>query len=164
MARPRFFPRKVRTKTSTDLGLVHGFRSGLEDANAKFIVSQGQEVAYEGYTLNYTQPAKKRRYTPDFILENGIVIETKGAFPTADRQKHLMIQKDYPDLDLRFVFSRPNQRISTQSKTTYALWCDHKGFQWAGQVIPVHWITEKPNRKAVEAAKEALGWIPPWER
>lgn len=164
MGRPKFFPRKVKTKTSSDLGLVHGFRSGLEDANAKFLVSKGHEVAYEGYTLSYTQPAKKRKYTPDFILENGIVIETKGAFPTADRQKHLMIAADYPDLDVRFVFSNPNQRISTQSKTTYAMWCSHKGFKFAGKIIPVEWTLERPNKQAVAAAKEALGWTPPWER
>ncbi len=33
---------------------------------------------YEGYTLRYTVPAKVGRYTPDFLLPNGIVIETKG--------------------------------------------------------------------------------------
>jgi len=164
MARPKFYPRKVKTSCSEYLGLKHGFRSGLEDVNAKYLLSKGQAVEYEGYTMSYTQPSKRRKYTCDFVLWNGILIETKGAFPTADRQKHLMIKQDYPDLDLRFVFSRPQQRISKQSKTSYAAWCDHKGFQWAGQIIPDHWVTEKPNMRAVEAAVHALGWEPPWER
>ena len=31
---------------------------------------------------------RTRHYTPDFILENGIVIETKGRFVSNDRRKH----------------------------------------------------------------------------
>ena len=49
-----------------------------------------------------------------------IIIETKGRFVTADRQKMLLVKEQYPDLDIRFVFSNPNSRISKKSKTTYA--------------------------------------------
>lgn len=158
--RARFFPRKVKTKTSSELGLKHGFRSGLEDVNAKFLVDQGVDVHYEAHTLEYTQPIKRRRYTPDFILPNGIVIEAKGQFQTSDRQKHLMIQQDHPFLDLRFVFSQPHQRISKQSKTTYAMWCDHKGFLWAETIIPQEWIDEPPNKARLTACQRAFGWAP----
>lgn len=158
--RPRFFPRKVKTKTSSDLGLKHGFRSGLEDVNARFLVDLGVDVHYEAHTLEYTQPIKRRRYTPDFILPNGIVIETKGQFQTADRQKHLMIQEDHPFLELRFVFSKPFQRISKQSKTTYADWCEHKGFKWADTCIPTEWVNEKPNKARLAACLKAFGWHP----
>lgn len=154
------YPRKVKTKTSTKLGLEHGFRSGLEDANAAYLVSRGQKVSYEGYTLEYTQPVKRRKYTPDFPLSNGIIIETKGRFVTADRQKHLMIKACHPDLDIRFVFSNPHQTISKQSKTTYAMWCESKGFKWAAKLIPDSWINEAPTKKRLEAAKKALGWEP----
>jgi len=152
------YPRKVKTKTSTELGLEHGFRSGLEDRNAKHLLAHGQKVTYEASTLEYSQPAKLRRYTPDFILANGIVIETKGRFLTQDRQKHLLIQQCHPFLDLRFVFSNPHQTISKQSKTTYAMWCEHKGFKWAHTVVPIEWINEPPNRARTAAAHRALGW------
>ena len=32
-------------------------------------------------------------YTPDFVLPNGVIIETKGRFVAADRRKHLEIKK-----------------------------------------------------------------------
>ena len=158
--RARHFPRKVKTKTSFDLGLQHGFRSGLEDVNARALVAAGVDVHYEAHTLEYTQPIKRRRYTPDFILPNGIVIETKGQFQTSDRQKHLMIQSDHPFLDLRFVFSSPHNRISKQSKTTYAAWCEHKGFLWADRLIPDEWMEEPPNKGRIAACLKAFGWAP----
>jgi Phage endonuclease I len=110
--------------------------------------------------MEYSQPAKLRKYTPDFILANGIVIETKGRFITQDRQKHLAIKECHPDLDLRFVFSNPHQTISKQSKTTYAKWCDTKGFKWAKGDVPMEWINEPPTAKRLAATKRALKWEP----
>jgi hypothetical protein len=150
----------VKTKTSSDLGVTNGFRSGLEDRNAAHLDGLGVKVTYEEHTLEYPQPTKLRRYTPDFILPNGIIIETKGRFITADRQKHLLIKQAHPDLDIRFVFSNAHQTISKQSKTTYARWCEHKGFLWAAVVVPEEWINEPSSKKAVEACKKALGWKP----
>ena len=85
---------------------------------------------------------KSCKYTPDFVLPNGIIVETKGRFVTDDRQKHLYIKKQYPELDIRFVFSRSASRISTTSKTTYAKWCQTKGFSYADAVIPQRWLDE----------------------
>lgn len=152
-------PRK-KTKTSSEVGVEHGFRSGLEEVNAQFLLKVGVEVAYEQHALQYTQPVKLRKYTPDFILPNGIIIETKGRFLTADRQKHKLILECHPDLDIRFVFSNPHQTISKQSKTTYAKWCEHHGFHWAHKIIPEQWIAEQPTNRRVAAAEKALGWKP----
>lgn len=108
------------------------------------------EAPYESLVLPYTPPAKTRRYTPDFVLlHNGIVVETKGRFVTADRQKHLYVQQEYPALDLRFVFSNPNSRISKQSKTTYAKWCETKGFQYSSRFIPDAWLWEPVNEASL---------------
>ena len=155
---PRY--KKVKSKTSSDLGLKHGFRSGLEEINATRLLEVGQPVNYEKRTLEYDQPAKVRKYTPDFILDNGIVIETKGEFKTADRMKHRMIADCHPFLDLRFVFSRAHQRISKQSQTTYAMWCERYGFKWAETLIPDEWIAEPPNKARLAAARKALRWTP----
>ncbi len=64
------------------------------------------------------------------------MVETKGRFLTADRQKHILIKDQHPALDIRFVFSNPNTRISKQSKTTYAMWCETHGFLYAPKTIP----------------------------
>ena len=100
----------------------------------------GIDAQYEPFKIEYLKPAKPSKYTPDFVLPNGIIIETKGRFVTADRQKHLLIKAQRPDLDIRFVFSNPNQRISKQSQTTYAMWCEKNGFLYAKQIIPKEWL------------------------
>lgn len=101
------------------------------------------KVEYESLVINYEKPARWSRYTPDFPLPNGIIIETKGRFLTADRQKHILIKQQLPDLDIRFVFSNSRARISKQSKTTYADWCVKHGFQYADKVVPTAWLREK---------------------
>lgn len=119
------------------------FRSGLEEHVADQLDQLGVAFEYETLVIKFTRPEKMHRYTPDFILPNGIIIETKGRFLTKDRQKHLLVKKQHPDLDIRFVFSNPNQKISKTSKTTYAKWCNTNGFEYAKQTIPTTWLKEK---------------------
>lgn len=76
-------------------------------------------------------------------MKNGIIIEAKGLFDVKDRQKHLFIKEQYPDLDIRFVFQNPKNKLYSGSKTTYADWCDKYGFKWAAKVIPASWFTER---------------------
>lgn len=102
-------------------------------------------MSYESVVILYDKPARTSRYTPDFPLPNGIIIETKGRFVTADRQKHLLVKAQHPDKDIRFVFSNANAKISKQSKTTYAMWCDKNGFKYANKSVPPAWIKE-PNK------------------
>jgi len=110
--------------TVRQVALKHGFRSGLEDKIADSLTSLGIPFEYEKLVIGYTQPAKARKYTPDFVLlNNNIIIESKGRFITADRQKHLMIKEQYPDLDIRFVFSNSKAKLSKLSQTTYGIWC-----------------------------------------
>lgn len=111
---------------------------------------------YEKLVIPYEQPSKTRRYTPDFLLKNGIIIETKGRFVTTDRQKHLLVQAQYPLLDIRFVFSNPNSRISKQSATTYAMWCTSKGFQYAKGAVPQAWLSEPTNEASLALAKKLM--------
>ena len=68
--------------------LKHGVRSGLEDVICQELSERGIPYKYEELTLEYVQPEKKRKYTPDIELEDsGIIIEIKGRWVTADRQK-----------------------------------------------------------------------------
>ncbi len=137
---------KARKYTKARAGLKHGFRSGLEEKVAKALKEQGIDPKYEEEKIVYTVPSRKATYTPDFRLPNGIYVETKGRFVVADRQKHLFIKAQHPELDIRFVFSNSNAKISKTSKTTYAMWCEQHGFKYADKVIPQEWIDE-PSTK-----------------
>ena len=118
------------------------FRSGLEERTAKYLKKLKVKFTYEKLKIRW-QDLRYRTYTPDFVLANGIIVETKGRFIVSDRQKHLMIKEQHPDLDIRFVFSNPNSKLYKGSKTTYADWCDKHGFKWAKEEIPLEWIKER---------------------
>jgi hypothetical protein len=122
----------------TSKGLT--FRSGLERAIAESLERRGVPYSYESLKITYLKPAREAKYTPDFILPNGVIVEGKGRFLTEDRQKHLLIKDQHPEKDIRFVFSNAHQRISKTSKTTYAKWCESKGFLWADKRIPEEWL------------------------
>lgn len=110
---------------------------------------------YEPGVIPYVEPAQNRKYTPDIlIVTNGILIESKGYFITKDRKKHLYVKAQYPDLDLRFVFSNPHQKIGKTSKTTYAMWAEKNGFKWAGKSIPQAWYNEPPNLASMSVLRE----------
>lgn len=119
-----------------------GHRSGLEDAVATQLTELGVKFEYESLKIEFIQPAKKRFYTPDFILPNGILIETKGRFLTTDRMKHLYVRDSNPDLDIRFVFQNPNSKLYKGAKSTYADWCTKHEFLYAKKEIPLEWINE----------------------
>lgn len=140
--------------------MKYGFRSGLEEAVGAELQRLNIPYSYEEHKLAFEQPAKKRSYTPDFIIPNGIIIETKGRFVTADRQKHLMIAEQFPLLEIRFVFSNPNNRIGKGSKTTYAMWCDKHGFTYAAKTIPRVWLKETLTDEAFKETKRLLNWTP----
>ena len=120
----------------------NGKRSGLEEQIASQL---GDLAEYEPHWIEYERPTKPAKYKPDFRLTNGIYIEVKGWFKTEDRQKHLLIKYQHPELDIRFVFSNPQTRISKQSKTTYAMWCEKNGFHYATGAVPKEWLNEKKN-------------------
>lgn len=141
-------------------GRAAGYRSGLEEAVAEQLRRRGIDFTYEGYPLKYVVPERLAKYTADFVLPNGIIIETKGRFVTADRTKHRLIKEQYPDLDIRFVFSNPNATIGKKSKTTYAMWCERLGILYAKQLIPDVWLKERPRKDRIDAAKRVLNWQP----
>ena len=133
---------RVPTSDKKSVGYRLGFRSGLEEKVAHQLKTAGVPFRYEHRSdrIVYQKPAKISRYHPDFCLPNGIIVETKGRFLTADRQKHLLIRSQHPEKDIRFVFSNPKQKISKQSKTTYAMWCETHEFEYAHATIPEGWL------------------------
>jgi len=132
----------AKTTRRTTLGAAKklGFRSGLEVKVAEQLKGSGVAVEYETTKIKYVVPESVHTYTPDFVLPNGIIVETKGRFVVADRKKHLLIQKQHPDKDIRFVFTNSNNKISKSSKTSYADWCRKNGFIFADKKVPDEWL------------------------
>jgi hypothetical protein len=119
------------------VGLREGFRSGLEDEIAQQLRDQGIDPQYEQFKIAFIQPARNAKYTPDFRLPNGIIIETKGRFITEDRQKHLLIKAQHPELDIRFVFSNSRAYMTTQKNKEFVEWLKkHKGLPKAAKAVP----------------------------
>ena len=131
---------RKRTLGAAERGRKHGYRSGLEDRISEQLKSISVPFKYEEFKIKY-EVHETRTYTPDFELPNGIIIESKGRFVPADRKKHLLVKKQHPELDIRFVFSNSRAKINKGSKTTYGDWCDKNGFQYADKLIPEEWIS-----------------------
>jgi len=136
--------RKSKTRSNA---IKHGYRSGLEQKVLDSLQSRKCDARYECFKIEWEDLAY-RTYTPDFLLPNGIIIETKGRFLPEDRSKHIAIKKQHPDLDIRFVFSNSNAKLRKGAKTTYASWCDKHGFLYADKDVPQEWLDErkKPAR------------------
>ena len=121
-----------KTKTSK-------FRSKLEERIATLLMTLGISYEYESTKVGYTI---QHHYTPDFVLPNHVYLEAKGYWSAADRRKILAVKKDNPDFDLRMVFQSPYNKISKNSKTTYAKWCDKHDIPWcAYHSLPIDWLT-----------------------
>ena len=118
------------------------YRSGLEKEVAAYLRKTQKKVRYEVLKVEW-EDLRYRTYTPDFVLDNGIIIETKGIFDSDDRPKHREIQRQHPELDIRFVFSNAKAKLYKGAKSRYFNWCEQHKFQWANRVIPEEWLKEK---------------------
>ena len=128
------------------VAIKHGFRSGLEDTVNDMLKENNKSFSYESEKISYIQPQTKHNYTPDFVLNKMIggkmYVETKGRWVKTDRLKFDLIFEQYPGIDIRFVFQNPNAKLYKGSKTTYAQYCDKKGWRWAKKEIPEEWLKE----------------------
>ena len=122
-----------------------GYRSGLEVKLSEYLDELKIKYIYEGIKIEWEDLAY-RTYTPDFVLPNGIIIETKGLFTVDDRRKHICINRQHPKLDIRFVFTSSKRKLKKGSKTTYGTWCDKNKFLFADRVIPESWLKERKKK------------------
>jgi hypothetical protein len=121
--------------------VVKKTRSKFESDTVKKLKEQGVKFGYEALKIKYRLPDKS--YTPDILLENGIIIELKGYFRATDRALHKAIKAQHPKLDIRFVFMSSKNKIHKSSNSTYGDWCKANGFKYADKEIPLEWIKEK---------------------
>lgn len=118
-----------------------GFRSGLERVVAEQLRKAGVKFQYETLAIPFEKPVRPSKYIPDFILPNGVIVETKGYMTSADRAKHRLIKEQHGDkYDVRFVFSNSKTKIGKKSSTTYGMWAEKNGFKYADKEIPKEWL------------------------
>lgn len=115
------------------------YRSKFEAKVAEQIASLGHPVEYEKESYIYHE---EHKYTSDFRLPNGIIVECKGYFDSSDRSKMLKVKKEHPEVDIRLLFQRSSNFISKNSLTTYGEWATQHGFKWAEGTIPMDWFKE----------------------
>lgn len=135
--------KKKISKSQMQRGIIEGYRSGLESSVGAQLNAAKVRWEYESERIPFIP--KTRSYTPDFIIKGKDVkmyVETKGRFFASDRSKHLLIKEQHPQLDIRFVFTNPNQKLYKGAKTTYGDWCEKHGFSFSKGSIPDSWLRE----------------------
>ena len=115
------------------------FRSDLEGQVADQLEKQCVKYKFEPHWIRYSI---EKKYKPDFLLPNGILIEVKGWFKFDDQRKHKLIKAQCPELDIRFVFQKVNNKVQGGRFTNKA-WCEKYDFQYAEAIVPNSWIHEK---------------------
>ena len=124
--------------------LAHGFRSKFEYDISKYLKDKGISYEYEKCKLEYCVPETIKKYTPDWQVEGqpNIVYESKGRFTGIDRAKMLLVRKSNPEITIRMIFQNSSVKISKNSKTTYAAWCDKNEIEWCDfrKGIPKTWL------------------------
>lgn len=124
--------------------LKYQFKSKFEERVKDSLEAQKVAFTYETESVEYTQV---RKYKPDFILKDPtdpsrmLIIEAKGLFDSEDRRKHLDVQKQHPELDIRFVFYA-DHKLRKGAKSRYSDWCQKNNFKYAIKSIPESWLKE----------------------
>ena len=112
------------------------YRSKFEQSIAENLERRGCRFGYESEIIRYVLEC---RYTPDFMLPNGVIVEAKGRMSARDSRKHRAIKKQHPDLDIRFVFMNMNTRVEG-SRFTHQQWCEKYNFEYSERIIPKEWL------------------------
>ena len=114
------------------------FRSDLEGQVADILEKQYVNYMFEPHRIQYSV---EKKYTPDLLLPNGILIEVKGWFKADDQRKHKLIKLQHPELDIRFVFGRLKSKVQG-GRFTCQSWCEKYDFQYAESFVPNSWLHE----------------------
>ena len=126
---------------------------------AEYLDTCGVEFTYETETFPYTLPVRNhkcadcgstaievlRSYTPDFFIVDNFIVEAKGIFSKADRDKMIAFRELYPDKDIRLLFYA-NRRLTRRGKKFYEDWAEEHGFKYYTKtstcIFPEDWINE----------------------
>lgn len=134
-------PKKYKKRVPKPM-MDRKLRSGYERKIRKCLEQKEVDYTYESMVIEYTVPESKHKYVPDFILPNGVIVEGKGYWDAASRQKMARVIEQHPELDIRILFQR-NNAINKKSKTHYSDWCSKRRIKFAISpqgLIPEEWL------------------------
>lgn len=129
-----------------------GFRSKFEHEVAQDLKKRKIKFKYEPFKLYYKSYVRRaeceecgsedvfvlRPYTPDFVLDNGVIIEAKGKLTPETRTKMEEIISSNPRSDIRMLFQRDNW-LTRAKKNKYSDWCGWKNIPYAVGQVPKKW-------------------------
>lgn len=110
-------------------------RSGFERTLAAQLKRLKVEFINEPFQIPFVL---HRTYTPDFQVGE-VLIEAKGVLDDDDRRKMVAVKEQHPELDIRFVFMKADNKVPGL-KSTHAEWATRNGFKWADKEIPKEWL------------------------
>lgn len=135
-----------------------GYRSKAEEEVAKWLMDHEIAFQYESLKLEYYKTVRggiclkcgeksavkqKRSYTPDFVLDNGILIEYKGRLTSQDRNKLIAVKESNPDVNLKLLFGS-NNKLNKGTTKRYADWAAEHGFDYhIGKQPPKRWLSRR---------------------
>lgn len=137
-------------KAGKAAGFDEKFRSNFELQVASLLKYWRCPYEFEAEVIPWVSEPEPHKYNPDFKITTRtgkiIYVETKGMFELSDMKKHLAIQKQHPDKDIRFVFSNPNAWYRAARTRSYGKWATSNGFKWCGKnqvkKVLLEWINE----------------------
>jgi len=125
-------------------------RSKLELRFEDILIANKAEYDYEVTVIPYIVPESKHKYTVDWTLLNGVLIETKGYLSDhQERSKYVFLKQQYPDIDLRFVFDNVN-KLCGGTKYSHGTWATKHGFTFCSikDIDTItQWIGETNDKK-----------------
>lgn len=134
---PNKFKKKKRSRPSNkQVKKKITFRSKFEVSVAKDLESRGISFEFESLIVPYTLHCT---YKPDFLLPNGIIVETKGVLDADVKRKMLAAKLQNKELDIRFLFM---SSTSKKNKVKWERWCRNNNYEYAYDVVPESWLEE----------------------
>jgi hypothetical protein len=123
---------KKSRKLAKIFAATMGYRSMSEVRFASKLKDEGIKFGYETDKFKYQY--KPQTYTVDFTIRKGKgsprYYEYKGKLDGPTRKKLRAIKDSNPQLDLRLVFEKPNNKLYKGAKMRYWQWADRYGFKW----------------------------------
>lgn len=105
-------------------------RSKLEERLERIFLDNSISYQYEGDKINYLVPESKHTYLVDWTLPNGLLLESKGYLSDlTERNKYILIKKQHPNIDLRFIFADPEKKCGGV-KMTHKEYAVKNGFKY----------------------------------
>lgn len=119
------------------------FKSKFEIRVSETLKRKKVGYKYEPFKMPFTQPEKRRNYTPDFEIQaNCLLIEAKGKLTKDDRDKLIWVREQHPRKKIVILFQNAQNKLRKGSRTSYADWATKNGFDYADfsrEGIPERW-------------------------